>query len=133
MTAPSDAPPACWGDRCGATASTLCAAHCLLVAVLPAMLTSAGLALLLSEAFEWALVATAATLGVVALVFGLRRHRDIWIASAMAVGILATLGSRLLEGGSLGQLPSVAASVVLVGAHVWNMRRARVALRGARA
>ena len=126
MNAPT-ARPACWTDRCGAVASALCAVHCLLAAVLPALLASAGLAFLLAEETEWALVATAALFGSAALVHGLKRHRRWPIAAAMALGVLAIVGSRFVEGTALGALPSVDASVILVGGHLLNMRSIRSA------
>ncbi|MFK7990521.1 MAG: MerC domain-containing protein [Sandaracinaceae bacterium] len=89
-------------DRLGALASSLCAVHCLLVALLPASLAALGLGSLLGHGAEWVFVALSIGFATVALVMGWRRHRSFAIAALLVLGIAGLLVSRGLEMGAEG-------------------------------
>jgi hypothetical protein len=108
-------------DRFGIAASSLCAVHCGLGAVLVGVTATGGF--LFEEPVELALVGVAVVLAILAVAAGWRRHRraaPLWIAGA---GILVLAVARLgVEGGSAEVALSVAGAAVLVSAHVVNLR-----------
>jgi hypothetical protein len=116
-------------DRLGALASTACAVHCVLGAVLPEALGAAGLgAALLSHEMEWGFTLAAIAFASVALFLGWRRHRSLRVVSTLAAGIAALLLARLLEDSAdqqLGSALSVLAGWTLVVGHFSNLRAAR--------
>ena len=84
-------------DRFGAVASTLCAIHCALAALLPAVFTAIGLGVLLSHEAEWGLTLLAVFLGVAAFWYGWRTHRTAHVAALLGLGIVGLLASRVVE------------------------------------
>ena len=84
-------------DRFGAVASTLCAIHCALCALLPAVFTAVGLGMLLSHEAEWGLTLVAVSFGVAAFWYGWRAHRRAHVAALLGLGIVGLLASRGLE------------------------------------
>ena len=87
-------------DRFGAVASSFCAVHCALCALLPAAFSALGLGFLLGHEAEWAFTLIAVGLGTGALILGWRQHRSTKVASILALGIVGLLASRGLEMGS---------------------------------
>ena len=87
-------------DRFGAVASSLCAVHCALCALLPAAFSALGLGFLIGHEAEWVFTLVAVALGAGALVIGWRQHRSLRVAGLLAVGIIGLLASRGLEMGS---------------------------------
>ena len=87
-------------DRFGAVASSLCAAHCALCALLPAAFSALGLGFLMGHEAEWVFTLIAVVLGLCALVLGWRQHRSFRVAGLLAIGIVGLLASRGLEMGS---------------------------------
>lgn len=87
-------------DRLGAVASTLCAVHCAVCALLPALFGALGVGFLLSHTVEWGLSAVAIAFGAGALMLGWRRHRSRMVAALLLGGIVGLLLSRGLEAGS---------------------------------
>ncbi|MBT6432053.1 MAG: MerC domain-containing protein [Deltaproteobacteria bacterium] len=87
-------------DRFGAVASSLCALHCALCALLPAALSALGLGFLIGHEAEWLLTLVAVALGMVAMIVGWRQHRSFRVAGVLAIGIVGLLVSRGLEMGS---------------------------------
>lgn len=85
-------------DRAGAIASTVCAVHCGISALLPAAFGALGLGFLLGHEAEWAFTAFAIVFAGAALVIAWRRKRERHIAALLALGIVGLLTSRLLEG-----------------------------------
>ena len=88
-----------WADRWGTVASSVCALHCAVCALLPAALAGLGLGALLSPKAEWGFTLVAVALGGMALVLGWRVHRSRRVAALLSLGILALLASRVLEMG----------------------------------
>lgn len=75
-------------DGAGALASSLCAVHCMVGAVLPAALGSLGFGFLLGHEVEWAFTAAALAFASAALVLGWRRHRSPIVAALFVLGIM---------------------------------------------
>lgn len=63
-------------DRVGATASLLCAVHCMLLPFVLALLPVIGLGFLADHRFERGFVLFAASLAAIVLVTGFRRHHQ---------------------------------------------------------
>lgn len=87
-------------DRLGALASSLCAVHCALAALLPASLGALGLGFLLGERAEWLFTIIAMAFAAGASVLGWRRHRSRLVVTLLALGIAGLLASRMIEMGS---------------------------------
>ena len=87
-------------DRFGAVASSLCAVHCAICAVLPAAFGALGLSVLLSHEAEWAFTLIAIAFAGGALVVGWRVHRSRTVAVLLSLGIVGLLASRFIEMGS---------------------------------
>ena len=87
-------------DRFGAVASSLCALHCAICALLPAAFGALGLGMLLSPKVEWIFTLIAVTFAFVALVLVLRQKRSYTVAGLLSLGIIGLLASRGLEMGS---------------------------------
>ena len=87
-------------DQAGAVASTLCAIHCAICALLPAAFGALGLGMLLSQTAEWAFTIVSVSIAGGALVLSWRQHRSVAVASLLGVGIVGLLASRVLEMGS---------------------------------
>ena len=87
-------------DRFGAVASSLCAVHCALCALLPTAFSAVGLGFLIGHEVEWGLTLLAVALGIGALIFGWRQHRSTQVAALLIIGIVGLLASRGLEMGS---------------------------------
>ena len=89
-------------DRLGVVASSLCAAHCALSALLPTALSALGLGLLLSHEAEWVftLIAAAGALG--SAVLSWRRLRSPLVVICLLLGVLGLFASRLIE---MGEAP----------------------------
>ena len=120
-------------DRFGALASSLCAAHCALCAMLPAAFGALGLGFLLRHEAEWGFTLIAVTFAVGALALGWLRHRSFIVAAFLVLGIVGLLASRSLEMDSAHQGAShvagpavgVVAGLLLLAGHVLNLRKGR--------
>ncbi len=87
----SDASPRRFGlllDRIGATASLLCAVHCVLLPFVLALLPLIGLEFLAGHTFERIFVACAAVLASASLITAYRRHRKPHALFLMVPGIM---------------------------------------------
>ena len=87
-------------DKAGAVASTLCAIHCAICALLPAAFGALGLGMLLSQTAEWAFTLVAVSIAAGALVLSWRQYRSVAVAGLLSLGIVGLLASRVLEMGS---------------------------------
>lgn len=87
-------------DRLGAIASSLCAAHCAVCALLPMAFGALGFGFLLGHEAEWMFTMVAVTFASCALFLGWRRHRSGVVAGLLILGIVGLLASRGLEMGS---------------------------------
>ena len=89
-----------WTDRLGAVASSVCALHCAICALLPAAFAALGVGALLTHEAEWLLTLVAVLFGAAALNLAWRTHRSIRVAGLLVVGIIGLLASRGLEMGT---------------------------------
>ena len=112
-------------DKVGIVASTMCAAHCIVGAVLIGA-TGAG-RIFADERLEVAFVALAIAVAVGALTLGCWRHGRILPVMVGAAGILPLVGARLIEFDreSTEVVLSVVGAGCLVGAHWLNLHRLR--------
>lgn len=78
-------------DRVGATASLLCAVHCMLLPFVLALLPLIGLEFLAGHMFERIFVACAALLASASILTGYRRHRHSQALFLMVPGIALLL------------------------------------------
>jgi hypothetical protein len=78
-------------DRIGATASLLCAVHCMLLPFVLALLPLIGLEFLAGHTFERVFVACAATLASASILVAYRRHRHPQALYLMVPGIALLL------------------------------------------
>ena len=123
-----------WMDRFGSLASMACAAHCVVMAVLPSLFTvvEAGHhghdghgehALL-----EWAFFGLASLFALGAAIIGYRSHRTWWIAAGFAVGLPVLAAGRLgeafhIEGVGFGL--TVLGGVILTTSHLLSIRQCK--------
>jgi hypothetical protein len=116
-----------WIDQLGGIASAACTAHCLTLALAPALFPLVGLGFLVDGAYEWGFVALAAGAATAAAWLGHATHRTWRITAGFALGIGALLGGRLAEvlelRGGLGL--ALIGGCALVASHVANLRRCR--------
>ncbi|MEO1269068.1 MAG: MerC domain-containing protein, partial [Myxococcota bacterium] len=87
-------------DRFGAFASSLCAVHCAVSALIPAAFGALGLGFLLGHEAEWVLTLVAIAFALGTLALGWRRHRSVGVALLLVLGVVGLLVSRGLEMGS---------------------------------
>lgn len=87
-------------DRFGAVASSLCAIHCAICALLPVAFAALGLGVLLSHEAEWLLTIVAVLFGGAALNLAWRTHRSKRVTGLLVLGIVGLLASRGLEMGA---------------------------------
>ncbi len=87
-------------DRLGMIASSLCAVHCAVCALLPAALGALGLGALLGHEAEWVFTLIAIGFAAGALALGWRRHRSLRVAGLLLVGMIGLLASRGIEAGA---------------------------------
>ena len=86
-----------WTDRFGAVASSLCALHCAICAILPALFAALGVGFLLTHEAEWLLNLVAIFFGIFALNLARQSHRSPRVMLFLVVGILGLLVGRGLE------------------------------------
>ena len=87
-------------DKAGAFASSLCAVHCALCALIPAAFGLIGLDFLMSEHSELILTLIAVVFALGAMVLSWRKRRSLLIVGLLSCGIIALLTSRVLEMGA---------------------------------
>lgn len=84
-------------DTFGAVASGLCAVHCGICALLPAVFGAIGAGALMGATAEWMFTGVAIVFASVALLIGLRRHGNRRVAALLLAGIAGLLTGRLIE------------------------------------
>ena len=89
--------PSVWTDRFGAVASSLCALHCAVCALLPTIFAVLGVGFLLTHEAEWFLNIIAILFGVFSLRLAVRTHRSRQVMVFLCVGIVGLLIGRGLE------------------------------------
>ena len=115
-------------DRLGAISSTVCALHCALCAFAPALLTIAGLGMLVSHIVEWTFALITVILAIAAAI---RSYFPCgtWMAPLMLLtGVVVLLAGRFTEQLGLAipeSMVTLAAGCILVGGHLSNLRAFR--------
>ena len=89
--------PNFWTDRFGAVASSLCALHCAVCALLPTIFAALGVGFLLTHEAEWFLNIVAILFGAFALRLTRKTHRSRQVMVFLCVGIVGLLIGRGLE------------------------------------
>ena len=84
-------------DKIGVIASTICAIHCAVCALLPFAFVGLGLGFLMSPEIEWALTLGAVAFATVALIQGWRIHRSLFPTGFLILGIIGLMTSRGIE------------------------------------
>ncbi|CAN0459862.1 unnamed protein product, partial [Ectocarpus fasciculatus] len=113
-----------WMDRLGSVASAACAAHCLMLAVLPSLIATLGLSVLSHEAFEWGFFALAVGFAIVSGVLAYRLHRTRWVLAGFGAGVLILLAGRLGEALALyegGAIVAVLGGALLATSHLVSL------------
>jgi hypothetical protein len=113
-------------DTLGATASIVCAVHCVLVALAMGALPALGL--FADPRIEWGFLAVSGGIGLVALVPAFGHHRNRAPLLAFVTGMLVLLATRL----AVPAAPLAEAALVVIGASClvwahWRNRRLVVA------
>lgn len=111
-------------DKVGAYASAICAVHCVLTGFALGLLSVVGLEFIGSPAAEAGFFLMAVSMGTLALVHGLRRHRSLLPATIFAMGMTSLLVSHFgYHHGSLGgTIFSILGGLSLISFHVLNQR-----------
>ena len=111
-------------DRIGATASLLCAVHCVLLPFVLALLPLIGLEFLAGHTFERIFVACAATLACASILTAYRRHRKPHALYLMVPGIVLLLcgvGVDLNVHVVLHTVAVVCGGVLVASSHITNL------------
>jgi hypothetical protein len=110
-------------DHAGVTASLVCAAHCVLVALFLGVMPAA--ATLAAPWIEWAFLGVSTAIGIFALVPGYRRHRQPMPLVLFGVGLVLLVSARTLH------LPPSPVELLVVGLAAGAMIMAHWKNRGA--
>lgn len=111
-------------DRVGATASLLCAVHCVLLPFVLALLPLIGLEFLAGHLFERIFVACAAALACASLIMGYRRHRNPRALYLMVPGIALLVFGIAIDLDVhvvIHTVSVVIGGVLLASAHITNL------------
>ena len=115
-------------DRLGTIASSVCALHCVLCSLAPALLTLSGLGVLVSHEAEWGFTFVAALLAIAAAVKGYCPCGSWKVPAMLLTGVVVLFIARFNEALGMG-IPEVFITVVggsiLVGGHLANLRACR--------
>lgn len=112
-------------DAAGALSSSLCAVHCVIVAVFPAVLSTLSIGASVSAAFEWGSASLAVVFGATAL-WGAALRRDGLTGALLAAGIMGIVSGRLMESIAdveLGGPVSIVSGLLLVTGHLMGLSR----------
>ena len=115
-------------DGFGVVASSVCAVHCGVSALLPGAAAAVGAGASLGHEMEWILAVAAIGFALLAIVTGIRRHRGRTPAAFLGAGIAALVLARLCEDMGMvaaGTGVSILAAISLVVGHVTNHRRTK--------
>ena len=84
-------------DLIGSVASSLCALHCAICALIPTTFGALGLGFLLTQQTEWTLSIVATAFAISAGYLGWRVHRSTLVVAVLTLGIAGLMTSRSLE------------------------------------
>lgn len=113
-------------ESSAATASIVCVVHCLALPVLVLALPAIGGFLSDARGFHCAMVAMIAPLALAALWLGHGQHGNVRPAILGIIGLSGLTAALLpMASHALETLLTIVASLLLVGAHLWNWRLRR--------
>lgn len=115
-------------DAFGVAASLLCAAHCAVMPTAITLLPLIGLGSTGVAAAEYPLLGLSATLGIVSLASGFRRHRSRRALAVLTGGLTLLLLGRVTEAcgvETIGVVPAVLGGCSVAAAHLINRRLCR--------
>ncbi|MDJ0841012.1 MAG: MerC domain-containing protein [Acidobacteriota bacterium] len=115
-------------DQLGMAASTVCAIHCILMALTPIALVLGGLEFLSGREAEWGISLSAIFSAMLAAAIGFRAHGSIRVAAVLFVGATMLMIARFLEERGVhgpGTVLGVFAGIGLVSGHLLNLQAGR--------
>jgi MerC mercury resistance protein len=107
-------------DSLGASASLLCAIHCVLTPFVTSILPLLGVAVLANERIEHVVLLISLTLATTSVCWGIRVHNQRRILVLFGAALSLVLFGRLLMQGSLEVIFVVSGALLLVCAHLLN-------------
>ena len=117
-------------DVAGALGSSLCALHCAILPLGLVLGATLPLTLMEDEIFHLGLLCLVLPAGIVAFGLGCREHRDAWVLTLGATGMLGILLAATVLHDVVGEsgerAATFAAAVVLICAHVRNYHLCRL-------
>jgi hypothetical protein len=112
-------------DRLGLVLSFACLLHCLLTPLLVSLLPLFGLGLLASDSFHAVFAVGVLLAAALALIPGFRVHRRASVPALGIAGVTSVAVGAAMSHGGAETLLTVIGSLLLVAAHVSNLRHAR--------
>lgn len=112
-------------DHLGMAASTTCAIHCMVMALLPSGLALGGFQALFGHEAEWVISISVGLLAILAAFMGYRMHGSRKILAIMAAATCGIFVSRFAEEWGIhtvGTIIGVVSSLVLAFGHLLNLR-----------
>ena len=116
-------------DNMGGIASALCVTHCLVISMVPSLLSNVQLFASYNEVMEWSFFAFAITFALVSAIFGFNIHKNFVLMSCFSLGILTLILGRCSEAFSLfegGGILSIIGGFILFGSHLFSIRCCKV-------
>lgn len=112
-----------WVERAAVGASFVCLVHCLALPLLLAALPVLAAAIPLPETFHLWVIAFAVPTSAIALITGRARHGSIHPVVIGGIGLFLLAVGALVVGETPWETPvTVAGSLTLAAAHLWNWR-----------
>ena len=116
-------------DRAAVALSAVCIVHCLAVPIVVAVLPIAAVSLDPDGHFHWIMLWLVVPTSFVGLLLGYRVHRRVDLIALGAIGLLVLVIAAYWGHSSWHEyvevFVSVAGSLALAGAHVWNFREVK--------
>ena len=113
-------------DAVGMMISVLCLVHCLVAPLLIAAVPALGLGFLAVDGVHVAFAIAVLLAAVVALIPGYRQHHRVSVLALGATGVLAVTVGTTLPGGVPETAVTVFGSILVIAAHVTNLRHSRL-------
>lgn len=113
-------------DVLGIGASLICAVHCALLPLLMTVLPLLGMEIFANEKLEYGLLTFTFLVGCTSLFRGYRyHHRHVKPLLVFALGFVLLLAGHFLAESYWEPLLIAAGALLIVAAHVWNLRECR--------
>lgn len=106
--------------------SVLCLVHCLIAPLLIAAVPALGLGFLAVDGIHVAFAIAVLLAALVALIPGYRQHHRASVLALGVAGVLAITVATMLPGGVSETAVTVFGSILVIAAHVTNLRHSRL-------